>query len=92
MSDEQPKVGAPLNNNNANANNRLWADTIRRAVVQSDGERLRRIAEALLTKAEDGDMTAIKELGDRLDGKANLSVDLKGGLEITQKVIKWSDD
>ena len=79
-------------NTNSSLDNRLWANTIRRAVVQSDGERLRRIAEALLTKAEDGDMTAIKELGDRLDGKANLSLDLKGGLDITHKVIKWSDD
>ena len=31
---------------------------------------MRQIAEQLLTKAADGDMTAIKELGDRLDGKA----------------------
>jgi hypothetical protein len=56
-------------NTNSSKGNRLWANTIRRAVTQSDGERLRRIAEAMLTKAEDGDMTAIKELGDRLDGK-----------------------
>jgi hypothetical protein len=81
MQEEQPKVGAPIGNTNSSQNNRLWGDTIRRAVVQSDGERLRRIAEALLTKAEDGDMTAIKELGDRLDGKANQAVDLTGAID-----------
>lgn len=62
-------MGAPKGNTNSSKNNRLWADTIRRAVVQSDAERLRRIAEALLNKAEEGDIAAIKEIGDRLDGK-----------------------
>ena len=63
-------VGGQLNNTNSSASNRLWADTIRRAVTQSDGAKLRRIAEAMLMKAEDGDMAAIKEMGDRLDGKS----------------------
>jgi hypothetical protein len=86
------KVGGQPNNTNSSKNNRLWAETIRRAVTQSDSERLRRIAEALLNKAEDGDMTAIKELGDRLDGKANQSVDanITGDLlisEIVRRVV-----
>jgi hypothetical protein len=71
-------VGAPVGNTNSNKNNRLWADTIRRAIIQSDGERLRRIAETLITKAEDGDMNAIKEIGDRLDGKAVAITELSG--------------
>lgn len=82
---EERRVGAPLGNTNSNKNNRLWAETIRRALVQSDGERIRRIAEALLQKAEDGDMTAIKEVGDRLDGKASQAIDanITGDLSIT---------
>ena len=64
------KVGAPLGNTNSSKSNRLWAETIRRAVLQQDAVRLRKIAEALLDKAEEGDIAAIKELGDRLDGKA----------------------
>ena len=75
MSEITGKVGGQPNNTNSSKNNRLWAETIKRAVTQSDSERLRRIAEALLTKAEDGDMSAIKELGDRLDGKPNQTVD-----------------
>ena len=58
-----------VGNTNSSKSNRLWGDTIRRAIAQSDADRLRKIAEALLTKAEEGDMAAIKELGDRLDGK-----------------------
>jgi len=34
-----------------------------------DGKRLRTIAEALLKKAEEGDMQAINVIADRLDGK-----------------------
>jgi len=82
-------AGAPKGNTNSNADNRLWANTIRRAVTQSDGERLRRIAEALLDKAAEGDIQAIKELGDRLDGKAPQFVEqkteLKGDMNISNR-------
>jgi len=88
--DTTGKVGGQPNNTNSSKNNRLWAETIKRAVTQSDSERLRRIAEALLTKAEDGDMSAIKELGDRLDGKPNQTVDsnITGELLIGEIVRK----
>ena len=78
-------AGAPEGNTNSSKNNRLWAETIRRAVTQSDAQRLRKIAEALLTKAEEGDMAAIKELGDRLDGKPAQTVDatVKGQVTLT---------
>ena len=82
-------AGAPEGNTNSSKNNRLWAETIRRAVVQSDPERLRKIAEALLTKAEEGDLGAIKELGDRLDGKAAQAVAItgaEGGPLLFQKI------
>jgi len=70
MEENTNKVGGQIGNKNSIKSNRLWAETIRRAVVQDDAQRLRQIAEALLTKASEGDMAAIKELGDRLDGKA----------------------
>jgi hypothetical protein len=89
-------AGAPDGNTNSSKNNRLWAETIRRAVVQSDAERLRRIAEALLTKAEEGDLGAIKELGDRLDGKSAQAVMLSGDsenpLQLIQRVIVNAND
>lgn len=72
-------MAAPKGNENSKSDNRLWANTIRRAVVQSDPSRLRRIAEAMLNKAEDGDMNAIKEMGDRLDGKVNQTISAPDG-------------
>jgi hypothetical protein len=67
-------AGAPEGNTNSKAENRLWGNTIRRAAAQ-DPEKLRRIAEKLLADAEAGDIQAIKELGDRLDGKAMQSIE-----------------
>lgn len=72
-------MAAPEGNTNSSKSNRLWGETIKRAVLQSDGARLRAIAEKLLDKASEGDIQAIKELGDRLDGKAAQSVALMGG-------------
>jgi hypothetical protein len=65
-------------NTYSSKNNRLWADTLRRAVIQSDAERLRMIAEALIDKAASGDVSAIKELGDRIDGKSVATTELTG--------------
>lgn len=65
-------------NTNSSKDNRLWRNTIMRAIAQGDAERLRKIAEALLDKAADGDMVAIKELGDRLDGKASQQLQVTG--------------
>lgn len=61
--------GGQPGNNNANRG-KPWRAAIDRAIAQGDADRLRRIAEKLLDLAAAGDIQAIKELGDRLDGKA----------------------
>lgn len=71
-------AGAPMGNQNSTKSKRLWGETIRRAVLQSDGEKLRKIADALIDKAAEGDIQAIKELGDRLDGKALQGLEITG--------------
>ena len=86
-------VGAPEGNKNSSKSNRLWGETIKRACMQNDGERLRRIAERLLDQAEEGNIAAIKELGDRLDGKAlmTLAGDADNPLSIAlieRKIVK----
>lgn len=39
------------------------------AAAGEDHKALRKVAKALIDKASEGDVSAIKELGDRLDGK-----------------------
>jgi hypothetical protein len=46
------------------------------AAAGTDLKKLRRIAEALVEKAESGDLQAIKEVADRLDGKPALSAEI----------------
>ena len=64
-------MGAPLGNVNA-LKNKPWGDALRRCLArreQEGGKALNAIAEVLTDKALEGDLAAIKELGDRLDGK-----------------------
>lgn len=63
-------AGAPEGNTNSSKDNRMWRNTINRAIAQGKPDRLRAIANKLLEAAEAGESWAIKELGDRLDGKA----------------------
>ena len=46
-----------------------------RGVETGDKTKLRRIAEVLVENAMDGDIPAIKEVADRLDGKAHQTTD-----------------
>lgn len=86
-------AGAPEGNKNASRENRLWSDSIRRACLAQDGKKLRAIADKLVEMAEAGDIQAMRELGDRLDGKAKQQTELSGPDgqplfgEIVRKVI-----
>ena len=68
-------MAAPEGNTFSSKDNRLWRNTLRRIAAQ-DPDKLRRIAERLFADAENGDIQAMKEIGDRLDGKAAQSVEL----------------
>lgn len=73
-------MAAALGNQYA-AKAKQWASAIQRALEKrgvSRVEALDALAEKLLLKAEEGDMGALKELGDRLDGKPAQSVTLGG--------------
>lgn len=84
-------MAAPEGNTNSSKSNRLWGETIRRACLQADGAKLRAIADRLIEKAAEGDIQAIKELGDRLDGKPGQSVELGGpnGGPIPFRGLEW---
>ena len=68
-------AGAPIGNQNA-AKQRMFYDKLRLVLTQ-EPHRLRSIAEQLVKKAEEGEPWAIKELIDRVDGKAHQAVALE---------------
>jgi len=72
-------MGAPIGNKNA-AKAKLWHGAILRAVkkrsASDDLEYLDDLAEKLLDACAQQDLPALKELGDRLDGKSHQSIDV----------------
>lgn len=80
-----------------------WRDAIRLAVHElradpRDGKKvktLRLLARSVIDKALDGDVAALKEIGDRLDGKVAQVVQGDGDAPIrliVERVIHGSDD
>lgn len=82
--------GAQPGNKNA-AKTKTWNAAIMRALearsLVNQKNALDELANKLLDNCMDGDMSALKELGDRLDGKAAQSVTV-GGDEENPLVIK----
>lgn len=60
-------MAAPKGNTNA-TKTKPWIKALERVAMQ-DADTLRRIALKVFQMAEEGDMSAIREIGDRLDGK-----------------------
>ena len=68
-------AGAPTGNQNASRGKRFASKLEKRI---EDLKAMDGIVDALITKALDGDLSAIKEVADRLDGKSKQQVDLGG--------------
>lgn len=71
-------MAAPKGNQYA-AKERIWARAIDLALEQRGGElgrmgALTELAHKLLGRCEEGDITSLKELGDRLDGKPTQAI------------------
>ena len=85
-------MAAPLGNTNA-VKGMPWKAAIDRALKKrskvDEAQALDDIAEKLLAAAENGEAWALKELGDRFDGKPAQAVTVSGGdnpLQITGRV------
>lgn len=68
--------------------NQLFLNTLKRAIVQEDGKRLRAAAEKLLTKAAAGEPWAIEMLANRLDGRPATVVQTPEGQSVVYEVVK----
>lgn len=73
-------MGAPTGNRNA-AKAKVWTAAIERALERrskADIKGVDELADKLLEVAAAGDMAALKEIGDRLEGKPAQSVNVSG--------------
>ena len=84
---------------------KIWADAVRKAVSgyyeETDAagkvkkiRHINRIAENLVKKAGEGDIQAVKEIGERLDGKSTQPIgnDDTGPLKIVFQHVNLDDD
>ena len=82
-------AGAPLGSRNA-AKSRMFYDALRKQLVQNP-EKLDKVTDVLITAATNGEAWAVKELIDRMDGKAIQAQEITGadgtplltGIEVT---------
>jgi len=83
LSIDTNKVGAPIGNDNAKKG-KLFYDQLRKVLVQNDQLKLRQVSEKLVDAAIEGEPWAVKEVIDRMDGKAVAIQELQGpgGLEL----------
>ena len=71
------KVGAPVGNDNAKKG-KLFYDQLRKVLVQNDQLKLRQVSEKLVDAAIEGEPWAVKEVIDRMDGKAVAIQEIQG--------------
>ena len=77
--------GAQPGNKNA-SKNKVWSDLLRRLAMR-DKKQMEALAKALIDKAKAGDVPALKELGDRIEGKIPQAIEGTGeGGAITLKI------
>ena len=69
--------GAPEGNDNARKG-KLFYDQLRRVLVQNDSLKLRQVSEKLIDAAIEGEPWAVKEVIDRMDGKAVAIQEIQG--------------
>lgn len=87
-------MGAPVGNTNA-ASAHVWKSAIERALAKrsrlAQKEAIDELAEKLLEQCDKGDMTALRELGDRLDGKPHQTVAAAVTGDLTFGVVSYLD-
>lgn len=74
-------MAAPQGNSNA-AKGKAWSEAVKRAIREKYGkewdESLAELAAQLVNAAAAGDLTALKEVGDRIDGKPKQQIEASG--------------
>ncbi len=74
---------------------KAWRDAIRLAVNKRDkkgGKRLAQLADVLVTSGLEGDVSALKEIGDRLDGKPSQAITGADGGPLIVEIVRYAED
>lgn len=75
---------------------KMWRDAVHRAVKRmadgDDKKALERLADKLIAEGLDGNMAALREIGDRLDGKPAQSFVGEDDGPLTIQIIKHADN
>lgn len=82
-------MAAPKGNKNA-AKAKVWTAAIERALDKRGTSRIKALdalAEKLLVLADSGDLAALKELGDRLEGKPAQAITGPEGRELVVRIV-----
>lgn len=67
-------AGAPTGNTNA-TKNKVWSDALHKELAgNKNAKKLRKLARVLIKEASTGNIPALKEIGDRLEGKPNQTI------------------
>ena len=88
-------AGAPIGNKNA-TKNRQWHQALDKVLAKEGGSKsekyfkLQEIAEKLVEKAKEGALQAIKEIGDRMDGRPHATIEAT--VDSTVSIIEVKKD
>ena len=69
---------------------KIWSDAVRRAVMRRDAggiHAIEKLADAAVQKGLTGDISALREIGDRLEGRAvqPIQADIQGDVTVRWK-------
>ena len=70
---------ARINPGGGKGQEKIWRGAVARAVMRLDGDAraLERLADKLIAKGKSGDVAALREIGDRLDGRPAQDLTIK---------------
>ena len=71
-----------MRGNQNNAPGRPFSDTLRTVLFTDKKKRMTAVVHALVAKAEEGDIPAIKEIADRIEGKVALQIQANSTLTV----------
>lgn len=84
------KGGRPKGTTAETRAKRLWSMAIKKHLLKNKKD-VRELVEALVTRGKAGDVPALKEIGDRIEGKTVQAIEGAGGGAVKIILVKGDD-